>query len=274
MTSKRVWLELGGMRRVIGRSAPSLLLLAGALALWQVLTVVRHVPTYLLPGPVDIWRAGVDEHDLLLTNAVPTLEIAVFGFALAALVGLAVAVAIRFSPVLEAGVYPIVIVSQTVPVVALAPVLVVLLGFTILPKLIIVALICFFPITVNAVDGFHSVDPDLVKMMRSFGAGRWRIFRAVEWPSALPFIFSGAKVAVTFSVVGALFGEWAGSSEGLGYLMTQKESQFDTGALFAAIALLSLIGIALFAVVSLAERLLLPWYHGDGRRKALNGRRV
>jgi ABC-type nitrate/sulfonate/bicarbonate transport system permease component len=264
----------GELARTIRRSAPPLLLLAAALALWQLVTVVRHVPSYLLPGPVDIWHAGVEEHDLLLTNAVPTLEIAVFGFALATVVGLAVAIAIRFSAVLEAGVYPIVIVSQTVPVVALAPVLVVLLGFTILPKLIIVALICFFPITVNAVDGFHSVDPELVKLLRSFGAGRWRIFRTIEWPSALPFIFSGAKVAVTFSVVGALFGEWAGSSEGLGYLITQKESQFDTGALFAAIALLSLIGIGLFAVVSSAERLLLPWYHGDERRKALHGRRT
>ena len=226
-----------------------------------------------MPGPVDIWRAGMDEHELLLTNAVPTLEIAVYGFGLAVLIGLGAAIAIRFSSVLEAAVYPIVIVSQTVPVVALAPVLVVLLGFTILPKLIIVALICFFPIAVNAVDGFHSVDPDLVKLMRSLGAGRWRIFRTVEWPSALPFIFSGAKVAVTFSVVGALFGEWAGSSEGLGYLMTQKESQFDTGALFAAIALLSLIGIGLFAAVSVAERRLLPWYHGDRRGNAVHGSR-
>src|SRR5438270_2064349 len=131
----RLW---GGVARRILRSAPPLLLLAGALALWQLVTVVRRVPSYLLPGPTDIWHAGVDEHDLLLTNAIPTLEIAVFGFALALLLGLTVAIAIRFSAWLEAGVYPIVIVSQTVPIVALAPVLVVLLGFTILPKLIIV----------------------------------------------------------------------------------------------------------------------------------------
>lgn len=261
-----------GLRRTLVRRGPSFLLLAGVVVLWQVFTVVRQVPSYILPGPVDIWRAGIDEHDLLLSNAVPTLQIAVLGFAFATVGGLAVAIAIRFSSLLEAGLYPIVIVSQTIPVVALAPVLVVALGFTILPKLIIVALICFFPITVNAVDGFHHVDPDLVKMMRSFGAGRWKTFRTVEWPSALPFIFSGTKVAVTFSVVGALFGEWAGSSEGLGYLMTQKESQFDTGALFAAIALLSLIGIALFAAVTAAERLLLPWYHADDRRRALNRR--
>ncbi len=260
--------------RGIFRWVPSLFVLASALGVWQVVTVARGVPTYLLPGPVDIWRAGVDEHDLLLTNAVPTLEIAVLGFALAVAAGLAVAVAIRFSPLLEAALYPIVIVSQTVPVVALAPVLVVVLGFTLLPKLIIVVLVCFFPIAVNAVDGFHSVDPDLVKMMRSFGSGKWSTFRLVEWPSALPFIFSGAKVAATFSVVGTLFGEWAGSSEGLGYLMTQKESQFDTGALFAAIALLSLIGIGQFAAVALAERLLLPWRHGDAKRKALTGQRA
>jgi ABC-type nitrate/sulfonate/bicarbonate transport system permease component len=259
-------------RHALVRRLPSLLIVVGALVLWQGITVIRRIPNYLLPGPIEIWRAGMDERDLLLTNTVPTLEIAVCGFGLAILIGLVCAIAIRFSAVLEAAVYPIVIVSQTVPVVALAPVLVVLLGFTILPKLIIVGLICFFPIVVNAVDGFHSVDPDLVKLMRSLGAGRWRTFRTVEWPSALPFIFSGAKVAVTFSVVGALFGEWAGSSEGLGYLMTQKESQFDTGALFAAIALLSLIGIGLFAVVSMAERRLLPWYYRDRRRNAVHFR--
>ncbi|HEX6508219.1 MAG TPA: ABC transporter permease [Chloroflexota bacterium] len=260
--------------RALARYLPPIALLALAVAVWQIVTNARQIPDYLLPGPAEIWRTGLSEHDLLLTNAVPTLQIAVAGFVLALVVGVALAITIYHSRLVEMTIYPIVVTSQTVPVVALAPALVALFGFTILPKLIIVALICFFPITVNAVDGFGSVDSDLVKMLRSLGAGRVRIFHDAVWPSALPFIFSGAKVAVTFSVIGALFAEIAGSSEGLGYVIQQKQAQFDTGALFAAIALLSAIGIGLFAVVSLAERLLLPWYHGDGRRHAVAGRKV
>ncbi len=258
--------------RMVRASVPPFLLLAGALVLWQALTAWRDIPAYLLPGPIDIWQAGLRERDLLLANAIPTIQVAVGGFFLAAVLGLLLATLIHFWPPVRASLYPVVIVSQTVPVVAIAPALVVLLGFDLLPKLIIVTLICFFPITVNAVDGFSSVDPDLIKMMRSLGSSRAQAFRSVEWPSALPFIFSGAKVAATFSVVGALFGEWAGSSEGLGYLMTQKESQLDIPALFAAIALLSIIGMGLFGVVALAERTMLPWRRRDVRANPLRSK--
>ena len=251
------------MRRRLVRLLPPLGVLAAALAVWQIVTQVERVPDFLLPGPLEIWQSAVSERDLLLSNAVPTAEIAVLGFLLALVTGFVLAVLIHYSRLLELSLYPIVIASQTVPVLALAPILVVILGFTLLPKLIIVALVCFFPITVNTVDGLRSVDRDLINLMRTMGAGRARIFRYVELPNSLPYLFSGAKVAVTFSVIGALFGEWVGSSEGLGYLMTQKQAQFDTGALFAAMALLSLIGIVLFVVVLLAERLLLPWYHDE-----------
>lgn len=249
---------------LVERVAPVVLLLV-LFGLWEAVVDLAHVPDFLLPSPHAIWDAGVAERDLLVSNAIPTAEIAVLGFLLALALGFVLALAIRYSRVLEIALYPLVIASQTVPVLALAPILVVLLGFTILPKLVIVCLICFFPITVNTVDGFRSVDPELLALMRTFGAGRWRLLRDVELPASLPYLFSGAKVAVTFSVIGALFGEWVGSSEGLGYLMTQKQSQFDTGGLFAAMAVLTLIGIALFLLVSLAERLLLPWYHGDNR---------
>lgn len=249
-------------RRLL-RLVPPLALLAAALAVWQVVTVVEHIPDFILPGPSEIWQSAVAERDLLLSNAVPTAEIAVLGFLVALVLGFALAVLIHYSRVLEVALYPIVIASQTVPVLALAPILAILLGYTLAPKLIVVALVCFFPITVNTVDGLRSVDPDLMRMMRTLGAGRIRLFRHVELPSALPYLFSGAKVAVTFSVIGALFGEWVGSSEGLGYLMTQKQSELDTGTLFAAMAVLTLIGILLFLLVVLAERLLLPWYHQD-----------
>jgi putative hydroxymethylpyrimidine transport system permease protein len=161
-----------------------------------------------------------------------------------------------------------VVTTQTVPLIALAPLLVVLLGFSILPKLILVSLICFFPITVNTVDGLASVDPDMVKLMRSLGAGRWDMFRLVEWPSALPRLFSGAKVAATYSVIGALVGEWAGSYEGLGHVIIQAEGELDTELLFAAFGLLTIMGIGLFTLVACAERLLLPWYRSESRTSA------
>lgn len=248
---------------------PPLFLLAMGVAAWQIAVTAAHVPEYLLPAPSAVWHATVAERDLLLTNAAPTFEIAVAGFGLAFILGVTLAIAIHHSRLVELALYPLVIASQTVPIIALAPILVVLLGFTVLPKLIVVCLICFFPIVVNTVDGFKSVDPDLLNLMRTLGAGRLRLFRDVEWPTALPYVFSGAKVAATFSVVGALFGEWVGSSEGLGYLMQQKMAQFDTPIIFSAMVILSLIGIGLFAFIAAAERLLLPWYHDEKKQHAL-----
>jgi ABC-type nitrate/sulfonate/bicarbonate transport system permease component len=253
------------------RFLPPLTVLVAGLLVWQGWSMYTHVPAFLLPSPLDIWSAGLADRGEIGANAIPTCETAVLGFLLAVAAGLAIAIAIHFSRLLDLALYPLVIASQTVPVLALAPILLVLLGFTILPRLIIVALICFFPITVNAVDGFRSADPDLLRLMRSFGAGRVRTFWEVELPGSLPFVFSGAKVAVTFSVIGAIFGEYVGSSNGLGYLMTQKQAQFETGALFAAMGALTLIGICLFLAVSLAERILIPWYH-DERRHAVHGR--
>jgi ABC-type nitrate/sulfonate/bicarbonate transport system permease component len=248
---------------------PPLGLLAAAIGLWQVIVVYRNVPDYLLPAPSEIGRTMLDDRQLLYDNTRPTLKIAVFGFLIALGLGLVLAVAIRHSRMLEIALYPIVISTQTVPIVGLAPILVILLGFDLAPKLVIVALICFFPITVNAVDGLKSVDPELVSVMRTMRAGRWRLFRDVEWPSALPYVFSGARVAVTYSVIGAIFAEWAGSSEGLGFLLNQSRDEFDTALAFGAMVVLTIMGIGLYLVVALAERILLPWYHDARRRDAL-----
>lgn len=258
--------------RVIGHYLPPLLLLVLAAACWQILGTALSVPDWLLPRPSTIWQATVNEHDLLLENTAPTLEIAVLGFCLALILGLTLAFAIRYSRIVELALYPILIGSQSVPLLALAPILVVLFGYSILPKLIMVCLICFFPVVVNTVDGFKSVDPDLVNLMRSLGAGKLRLLRDVEIPTALPYIFSGAKVAATFAVVGAIVGEWVGSSEGLGYLMIQKESQFDTAMIFSAMFILTILGISMFLAVSVAERVLMPWHQKDDARKALRSR--
>src|SRR3954465_15300777 len=168
-----------------------------------------------------------------------------------------------FTP-LRRAVYPLLIGSQTIPIVVLAPILVILLGYGLLPKVVIVALICFFPIVVNGLDGLRLVDDDFIRMMRTLDATRWSIFRKVEFPGALPSIFSGMRVAATFAAIGAVFGEWAGSSQGLGYLIQASTPNLQTARIFAAILLLTLIAMALFGLVSLLERIFCPWVSRGG----------
>lgn len=271
--SRRKWGLNREARRLAVRLAAPLAFLVLVLVFWQLYTTIAGVPSYLVPAPSAIWQSSVSERDVLLSDTLPTLQIIVLGFLAALVAGVVLALAIHFSRLLELALYPIVIVSQTVPVVAIAPILVVVLGFTILPKLIVVCLVCLFPIVVNTVDGFRGVDRDLVNLMRTLGAGRLRIFREVEWPTALPYLFSGMKVAATYSVVGALYGEWVGSSSGLGYLMTQKMAQFDTAIIFAALVILSVIGIAFFGLIVTLQRVLMPWYRGDNRGSIAGGPR-
>ena len=148
-----------------------------------------------------------------------------------------------------------------VPIVAVAPILVVWFGFTIVPKVLVVALVGFFPVVVNTLDGLKATDPELITLVRTLGMSTWRVLRTVRIPSALPYVFSGLKVAMAFSVVGAVFGEWVGSSAGLGYPMLALNNQLATVDLFAAVIVLSALGIALFFLVGLVERLVIPWHH-------------
>ena len=188
-----------------------------------------------------------------------TLLETLVGFGLALAAGLLVGALVDASPVLRRAVYPLVVASQTVPIPAIAPLLLIWFGYGLLPKVLVTALIGFFPIAVNTVDGLRATDRDVLDLLRSLGAGGWGRFRLAKLPSALPFVFSGAKVAVAVCVIGAVFGEFVGSSAGLGYLINRSRAQFLTDRVFACLVLLAMIGIGLFALVSLAERLLLPW---------------
>ena len=178
---------------------------------------------------------------------------------LAVAVALLIAILLHFSAALRRALLPILVLSQTVPTVLLAPILAILLGYGIEPKLVVVAVVCFFPIVVNAVDGLRSADPELVRMMRTLHGGRLAIFRRVELPGALPAIFSGARIAATYAAVGAVFGEWAGSSAGLGFVILQAQPALETARIFAAVLILSALALCLYALVTLAERLLVPW---------------
>jgi putative hydroxymethylpyrimidine transport system permease protein len=205
-----------------------------------------------------------DDWGLLSDNAWVTLEEVLLGFLLAVAIGLGMAVLLHLSGLLRRSVYPVLIASQTVPVVVLAPILVILLGYNIKPKLVIVALICFFPIVVNGVDGLRSVDPEYTRMMRTLDASRLSIFRRVEFPSALPSIFSGIRVAATYAAIGAVFGEWSGSTAGLGYVMQAATPSLATARILAAIVLLTAISLGLFGLVSLVQRFVIPWARDGG----------
>jgi NitT/TauT family transport system permease protein/putative hydroxymethylpyrimidine transport system permease protein len=241
------------------------LLLAALVAAWQVAATTGAIADalrledFLVPAPSEIAASLWENRSLLADNAWVTLREVLLGFACALAAGLSFAAALHLSETLRRAAYPLLVASQTIPIIVVAPILVVWFGYGIGPKLAIVALICFFPIAVNTLDGLRSVDPDAIKMMRTLDASRLQIFTRVEAPTALPYAFSGAKIAVAVAVIGAVFGEWAGSDSGLGHLMLQDNAQLETARLFAAVVVLSTIAIALFGLLALAERHIVTW---------------
>jgi ABC-type nitrate/sulfonate/bicarbonate transport system permease component len=239
----------------------ALLVLVG----WQLYTLASGVRESTLPPPTQVFAALYGDRQLLADSAWVTISEILAGYAAAILLGVGLAAVVHTSPVVERAIYPWLVASQTVPVPAIAPVIVLWTGFDLRPKVILIALVCFFPIAVNTVDGLKAAEPELLDLLRTLGASRWQRFRLGQLPASLPFVFSGLKVAAALSVIGAVFAEWVGSSSGLGYQVLVLNNQTATSDMFAAIVVLSAIGVCLFLLVGLVERLLLPWYY-DTRR--------
>jgi putative hydroxymethylpyrimidine transport system permease protein len=241
--------------------AAPIALLALAVGAWELLAKLGHVENYLLPAPSEVASALWRDRDLLFSDTWVTAREVLLGFALALVVGVTVAIVLHLSPLLRRAVYPLVVASQAVPVVVIAPILVIWFGFGITPKLVVIALICFFPIVVNTLDGLEGVDREQLKMMRTLGASRLDLLSRLELPSALPFLFSGAKVAVAVAVIGAVFGELVGSDAGLGHAVQVGTAELETARVFAAVLILSVMAIGLFGLVALVERRVVPWAH-------------
>jgi putative hydroxymethylpyrimidine transport system permease protein len=239
---------------------PPAVLVAAGIDTWELVVRVADVPDYLVPAPSAVARSLGSDARLLSNAALVTAREVVLGYLLAVAVALVVAVLLHFSTVLRRAMLPLLVVSQTVPTVVLAPILAILLGFGIGPKLVVVAIVCFFPVVVNAVDGLRAADRELVAMMRTLDGTRAAIFRRVELPGALPHTFTGLRIAATYAAVGAVFGEWAGSSSGLGFVMLQSQPSLDTARIFACVVVLSALALCLYGLVSLAERLIVPWH--------------
>ena len=243
--------------------APAVALAAAILVAWQLVVAALRVPRWLLPAPLDIAAALVGGRDLLFDHTVMTLGETLAGLAAAFVLGVGLAIAMdRIGPVRRA-VYPLLVASQTVPVVAIAPLLTIWFGFDVLPKVIVVALVCFFPIVVGTFDGLASVDPDAVRLIRSMGATGWQLFWRVRWPAALPSLFSGTRIGVTYGVIGAIVGDWVGGSRGVGIYMMRAADQLLTERVFAAIVVSSLLSVVLFLAVGLAERAAIPWHRRE-----------
>ena len=247
------------------RWALTLLLLALFVGAWQVVASLPGVDRLILSSPLETARALNHDSSLLFENAWVTLVEALLGLAVAVAVGVAAAVGMHLIRPLRDAAYPLLVASQAIPIVVFAPLLVLAFDYGIGPKIVIVALICFFPITVNLLDGLRDTDPDLLKLMRSLGASRLQTLRKVELPGSLPYFFSGLRVAATVSVIGAVFGEWAGAESGLGRLVLLGSQQLETPRTYAGVVILTAMALALFALVTLIERLAVPWNRQGGR---------
>lgn len=228
---------------------------------WELYADLGGIDEFLLPAPSAVAQSLWVDRGLLWDNFAVTAQEMSLGLVLAMLLGLGFAIAIHFSQTLRRATYPLLVASQTVPIVVIAPLLIAWLGFDLAPKLAIIGLVCFFPIVVTTLDGLAGVDPDLRKLMRTLGASRRQFFWRVEAPAALPELLSGAKIAIAVAAIGAVLAEDAGSSDGLGHLIKQASAQFDTARGWAAVVLLALFAIALFGALTLAERRLVPWAH-------------
>ncbi len=230
------------------------------LAIWQIGVTIFDVPTYLLPKPTDVAVTLVEDFDKLMSNAWVTAYEMLLGYFLAIIVAIPLAIFITISPTFDRFITPILLVSQTVPKIAIAPLFLIWFGVGPLPKILVAFLISFFPIVIDTAVGLRSVSPEMIDLVRSMGANRMQVFTKIRLPTSLPYMFSGLKVAATLAVVGAVVGEFVGADKGLGYLLLVANSYLDTPLAFATIVVLTVIGILLYYVIDTLEHWLIPWH--------------
>src|SRR5438045_8052387 len=251
---------MNGKRLITSPALRPLWLVVMLIVGWDVFIRLLKIPQYLIPNPLSVAHQLVAEWPMLWRETLPTLYATLGGFALSALIGVPIAMLVAYSRVVESFVYPLLVFSQSVPKVAIAPLFVVWFGFGIVPKVIAAFLLGFFPVVVATVQGFKSVEADVIDLARSMGASPLKVFLKFRLPTALPAIFSGLKVSVTLAVVGAVVGEFVGSNAGLGYVLQKANGTFDLPLMFAALVILSMVGVLLFLVIELIERWMLPWH--------------
>ena len=235
------------------------------LVLWEQAVRLGLVPNFLLPSPTQVVSALVTDAPLLASHAVTTILEATLGLAIGVIVGLVAAILMDRFELIYLAFDPLITISQTIPTVAIAPLLVLWFGYGLAPKVILIVLTTFFPVAVSLVSGFRSVDPDMIDLMRTMGASDLQIFTQVKLPAALDQFFSGLRISATYAIVGAVISEWLGGFAGLGVCMTRVRKSFAYDRMFAVIILISLLSLLLMRLVDLLERVCMPWKHAEGK---------
>lgn len=247
------------IRKPVPDAVMALGLIVAVTIVWELAIRLFNVPTFVLPAPSAIVRNLIESRARLAGAAMSTAVEILLGFVLAALTGIAIAlIIVRFERFGRA-LYPLIVLFQNVPKVALAPIFILWFGFDLAPKVLLIVVIAFFPVAIDMLAGLQSVEPSFVALMESVGASRGKVLMRVRVPHSLPYLMAGLKVAITFSVIGAIVGEFAGANQGLGYVIEFASTQLDTPLIFAALIVVSVLGLAFYYVVELAERLLVPW---------------
>jgi ABC-type nitrate/sulfonate/bicarbonate transport system permease component len=243
----------------VGRVGPPLVLVAAGLVLWQWYVDAFDVRPQVLPSPLRVAEQGWAYRGQLWANTVPTLQVTAVGFAASLALGWVLAVAVDFSPWLKRALTPLLVVSQTLPIIAIAPLLIIWFGFGLFPKVVVIALVTFFPIAVGLIEGFAAADRHATDLLRSMGASRWQQFRYVRLPGALPRFFTALRIGITYAVTGAIFAEYVGATAGLGIFMNVAKNSFRTDLVLAAVVVTAALSVGLFALTYLIERSAIPW---------------
>ena len=249
----------GRLRRHASALGWPVLVTVAILILWEIAVVGLGIRSIILPPPSEIAAVTVQRYDLLLAHLWPSLYLTVLGFLLSVVGGVLVAILITYSDIVRRGFYPVIVVSQVIPKISIAPLFIVWFGTGTISSLLLAFLIAFFPMTINAAMGFHAIDEDIHKMARTFMGSRWQIFWKIRLPNALPYIFGGMKISITLAIIGVIVSEFVASQEGIGYLIKFAGGLLDTPLMLAAITVLSITGLGLYAAIAWAESRTVYW---------------
>lgn len=235
------------------------LAVVGVIIVWWLVTLVFGIPSYILPDPGQVAKAFVEDFSLIMYHAASTLGEGAVGIVISIILSVIIAVWMDKSPAAKKTVYPLLVISQTVPVMAIAPLLIIWFGFGMAPKIILVVIMCFFPITVNLTDGFAQVDPDAMNMFRVWKAGEFQIYRHLKFPHALPYFFSGLRISVTWMLVAAILSEWLGGSRGIGVYMLRAKQAYALDKVFASVVFVVVVSLILIGILSLLRKKCVRW---------------
>lgn len=247
------------MKSIFSKGWRSILVLLLLFIAWETIVKVMEIPKWLLPAPSNIFSEAALNWNDFSVHLLSTVELSLNGFVIGTTIGLLTAILLYLIPFLKDSLYPLLILSQNIPTIVLAPLLVIWFGFGILPKIIVITLVCFFPVTVAALDGFKQTPHELKHYLVMAGANKRQLFQKLEFPYALPSIFSGVKISATYSVMGAVISEWLGAKEGIGVYMTLASSSFRTDRVFVAIFAIMILSLLFFAVIIGLERIVVRW---------------